>query len=150
MDCLAGGDFPKRILKRRCTTVTQLVLLNLSTQNASPQHLRPSCLTGHVTHPPLLRPSWAAVVKLPEFLYKTMQNECQYLKQFGFYEMLKLSISFVIYRYLLKTLKKPLASDLKFVNYVIATVVIILRQIYENMNFNSKWVRLKRRRLWST
>jgi hypothetical protein len=34
MDCLAGGDFPKRDLKRRCATVTQFVLLNSSTQNA--------------------------------------------------------------------------------------------------------------------
>jgi hypothetical protein len=34
MDCLAGSDFPKRVLKRRCTTVSQFVLLNSSTQNA--------------------------------------------------------------------------------------------------------------------
>jgi hypothetical protein len=34
MDYLAGGDFPKRVLKRRCTTLTQFVLLNLSIQNA--------------------------------------------------------------------------------------------------------------------
>jgi hypothetical protein len=45
---------------------------------------------------PLLTSSWAAVVKLPEFLYKTVHRECRYLQQFGFYEMLKLSISFVI------------------------------------------------------
>jgi hypothetical protein len=34
MDCLAGGDFPKRVPKRRCTRVTQFVLLNSSTQNS--------------------------------------------------------------------------------------------------------------------
>jgi hypothetical protein len=41
------------------------------------------------------------VVKLPEFLYKTVRRECRYLKEFGFYEMLKLSISFVITLYLM-------------------------------------------------
>ena len=45
IDCLVGGGLPYRLLKRRCSRVTELVFANSSTQKPSLPQQQPFCFS---------------------------------------------------------------------------------------------------------